>query len=126
MVWFHKETNLSTGVLMVTSNNKPISDIVNHKKEAILFDKDPDKYNYIRKNGRDLILEKYDLHKVSIPEYEKIIRNLINLILLIIFYFVYIITMIDQISDNLYWIILLIIPILLYINYYSKPTKKKD
>lgn len=33
--------------------------------------------------------------------------------------------MIDQISDNLYWIILLIIPILLYINYYSKPTKKK-
>ena len=85
---------LSTGVRMVTSNNKPMTDIVRDKKEALLFDnnnpdnlskiiikilKEPKEYDYLRKLGRKLIKKKYDLYKVSIPKYEEIINKILKL-----------------------------------------------
>jgi len=84
---------LSTGVRIVTSNNRPMTDIVKDKKEALLFDKnnhddlsktiinilnEPKKFDFLQKHGRELIEKNYDLYKVSIPKYEELIDKILK------------------------------------------------
>lgn len=80
---------LSTEVLMITNNNKPMTCIVEDNKHALLFNtgklsnkvievlNNPDKYNHIRHKARKLIEDKYDLYKASLPKYESIIKKLL-------------------------------------------------
>ena len=80
---------LSTEVLMVTNNCKPMSDVITNNVNCLTYKdnkldelvinilKDPSKYNKIRKSARELILKKYDLLNITLPKYDSLIKKLL-------------------------------------------------
>ena len=85
---------LSMETLMISSDNQPTNEVIVDNHNGILIKnlkdpkelglkicevlKNPNQYNLLRKNARDTIVNNYDLNKICIPKYEKLIKSLIN------------------------------------------------
>ena len=82
---------MSLEALIIGSNTEPVTEVINHKKNGILFDfhdskalaknindvlDNNDDYNEIRRNARKTIISNYDLKKICLPKHLDLIKSL--------------------------------------------------
>ena len=85
--------SMSCESIIIGSNTKPVKEVIKHNKTGLLVDffdykeisnaissvlSSPKGFEKIRKSARDLIIDKFDLHKVSIPKYLELIERALH------------------------------------------------
>ena len=85
--------SMSCESIIIGSNTKPVKEVIKHNKTGLLVDffdykeisnaissvlSSPKGFEKIRKSARDLIIDKFDLHKVSIPKYLELIERALD------------------------------------------------
>jgi len=85
--------SMSCESTIVASDTEPVLEVIENNKTGLLvnfFDYDdisdkvssvlsePEEFSEIGKNARNFIVENYDLEKISIPRYLKLIEDTIN------------------------------------------------
>lgn len=73
---------MSAGCLLVASNTPPVKEVIKDHHDGLLVDffdtykitdtvaevlANPDRYNEIRKNARQTVIERFDLDRVCLP-----------------------------------------------------------
>tara|TARA_Y100000766_G_C18654378_1_gene482043 strand:- start:409 stop:666 length:258 start_codon:yes stop_codon:yes gene_type:complete len=84
---------MSCESVIIASDTEPVKEVISDKKNGLLVDffdykniskniinvlNDRDKYKHLGKNARDFIIKNYDLEKVILPKYLKLIKDLLN------------------------------------------------
>lgn len=79
---------LSIGVIMLTNNSRPMTDIIKNNYNGIIFEKDNlasnvintlsnlNKFNHLKSNARNTVVNEYNYEK-TILKYDKIIKSLL-------------------------------------------------
>ena len=84
---------MSCGALVIGSNTDPVKEVIKNKENGLLVDffdhellaklvtkvlKDSNKFNDIRNNARNTIIENYDLETICLPKHLELIKEVLN------------------------------------------------
>ena len=85
--------SMSCESIIIASDTEPVREVINDKKNGLLVDffnyeeiskniinilDDREKFKHLGKNARDFIIKNYDLEKVILPKYLKLIKDLLD------------------------------------------------